>query len=230
MPSSPDETDLPDTDLPDYAIPNGFWTPPGRLPSEPDGHTSEMVCLRVGYALSVWGSVEEALATLFYSLATESSTRSELDPLMLTFGSIESLGARLEVTRVIGTAYFEKHKVVLRNRKPLNNLLEQIRRGAMIRNDIAHGIVTHAIIRKVTGPAKSDQVFEGSLLCAPFYMTGRNDHYRESDNSDFRFSSSKNIYSLSDIDKFAKRFAQLSSQIREYYCYLLSVAGKGIID
>lgn len=208
--------------LPDYSTPEGFWSPPGRPPSDSVGDTSEMIYRNVGYALTVWGLVEEELATLFYRMATESKSRLPADPLMLTFGSIENLIPRLEVAKVIATTFFERHKATKQQRKPFNNLLGQIREGARIRNDIAHGIIKYYTISVTSDPDETRQVFKGSFLSAPFYMTGRNEYHGLRSPDDFWPPTSRNIYLASDIHSFALKFNDLRAQIYEYYIRLLS--------
>jgi len=203
-------------------MPEGYWSPPGNMQGRKGDVDSVALYQVIGKAISAWGLAEERVAWLFWLLATCEGSRPVRTPIMMTWGAMESITPRVELTRQIAKDFLQRYPNAFQMGK-INNLLEHVKRASWIRNDIAHGIVM-SYSSSGAAYASADESPEVTLdwlikrprepemycLKAPFFATVKNDYFSE---PDIVSGTSRNSYTFSDISTFIWKFLILGGAL-----------------
>lgn len=202
-------------------FPDIIWDDPVAA-SEGDAE-SRSVYHAVGFALSTWETeVEERLFSLLMQMAGDKTGKANL-ALSRALGSIESNSGRHAALEAAAEVYFTpeqwKDKAI---RGRFFDLMDNVRRAAKKRNQIAHGIVSERIVIDDTpdsdGYVSHDNVSVGFFLKAPNYTTLRNQIHsiKIDERISFSWTTSAYRYNSKQIDEFSGKFSHLGREIQEY--------------
>jgi hypothetical protein len=121
-------------------FPEGYWDRPKPQPKG-DRH-AEITFQAVGAALTAWEGAEETLAILCYVFA-ETRDAQVYTVVLQIFGTVESSASRRKTIENLSELYFGAYNDDPIIRTPFNQLMNAFSSASKLRDDIAHGKVTH---------------------------------------------------------------------------------------
>jgi hypothetical protein len=197
--------------------PKGFWKHPepgSRKQGEP---SPDLIFYAVGRSLTDWANLEETLASLYRMLCAPTTVSTDR-AMMRTFGSIESVPARVKTLLAVAEVYFEHFWRYPGIKEVVDAIAEELNQATRIRNEIAHGKVISltTVGTDETGAPRTEN--SGHILVSPNYMTGRTSPFPLviDDDKFYPISSSLYRYNSQDILRFASQFCELNSIVMSY--------------
>jgi hypothetical protein len=180
-----------------------FWKrPEPRQKGDPDG---SMICQAVGNALSAWEMAEGELARLF-CLVTRATTATSYRAVYRAFGAIHTNTGRRDVIAAAAEVHFSPYWENNKVRKSLTQVLEAVRHGSKLRDDIAHGMVASYVVQH--------EDF-GAFLAPPEYNQSRT-HAEVQGDDPLGFLRARYRYTSADILGIAAKFQKLHVAIANY--------------
>lgn len=176
-------------------MPNPWDVPPYAQSGE---SKPDPIYLAIGYSLSTWEFLEEALASLFAFLVGKGRTYPETSAAMRAYGSIVSFNSRAEMIGAAAKGFFQEHEI--KDQEPeFREILKKCNGWAARRNDIAHG--------RVVSLAPSDEYY----LIPALYNSRK--HPADDDSPAF-------LYSAAQIRQFQQQFDVLHGDLATFLRHL----------
>ncbi len=196
-------------------FPDHYWARP-KIAERPVGDlTDRRLYQAVGIALTDFEKSQESLAYLYSYLVGAKQGQGDQAAALRTFGAIEAAQPRIEAVRQVAQLYFAPYWHIPEIRTPFRLLLDDAKKAADRRNDIAHGKVVH--IRQFVKGGRQVNLTSGYMLVAPSYMTGRTDPFPSEDEDDiFGITKSHYRFNTQDILSYSKKFSVLSNSLVHY--------------
>jgi hypothetical protein len=151
-------------------FPKGYWKEPDIDPQRLGDPRPEAIYMCVGYALTRWEHVEEALNFLFVQIANNPQSSNTMER---AFGAIEANSLRLNVLEAAAEVYFGTFWEMQPIQEQFEQVKKNVRVAAYIRNKIAHGKCHATTLNRSLDDGTKVQKFSGYYLIAPGYVTGR---------------------------------------------------------
>jgi hypothetical protein len=163
-------------------------------------HDDKLLFEEIGRALTEWSKVEALCAELFATLLSSRLKKSLFGPPIRAWGAVIGFGARCEMLREAGEAYFHRRK---KKRAELEGrfkaLIQECFGFAARRNDIAHGEVV-----RVETTKRGKTIHKGYLLLPPFHNPKK---YGLDEMTAYAYASSQIIYFRQEFTKLQLRIA-----------------------
>jgi hypothetical protein len=191
-----------------------YWNrPEPRQKGDPDVN---MIYHAVGNALSWWEIAEGELAQLFCFVTRATTDATSYRAVYRAFGAIHTNAGRRDVITAAAEVHFSPYWQNKTVRKSLTQVLDAVRHGSKLRDDIAHGMVASYVVQH--------EDF-GAFLTPPEYNQSRT-HAEFQGGEPLDLLRTRYRYTSADIMDIAAKFQKLHLAIGSYSLKVICHEGR----